>query len=142
MWPKLLVQYLPYLVDLLPHVRRVIPIADKLLTSSVANQKALADMSDDVKGSLGEVARAHIDLATRLDSFVAYVGEISLATKETAQETARIANQTAKATSAIASAEARLTTLEQTLRTLILALGLLLLVALILLIVLLYRAAH
>ncbi len=142
MWPKLLVQYLPHLIDLLPHVKRVVPIADKLLVSSAANQKALDDLSAGVQGSLGDVARAHIDLATRLDSFVAHVGEISLATTDTARETSRIATETSRTASAIASVETRLTTVEQTLRTLrtlLVLLGLAALTILILLVVLLLR---
>ncbi len=143
MWPKLLVQYLPHLIDLLPHVKRVVPIADKLLVSSTANQKALEDMSAGVKGSLGEVARAHIDLATRLDSFVAHVGEISIATADTARETSRIAGEATRTASAITSVEARLATVDQTLqtlRTLVALLGLAVLTVLILLIVLLLRS--
>ena len=75
MWPKLLMQYLPQLVELLPHVSRVVPMADKYLAQRNASDEKLDALGDSVRGDLGKVAKAHIALAEQLDVFAGSVSE-------------------------------------------------------------------
>lgn len=106
MWPKLLMQFAPQLVELLPHVKRLLPMADQHLQTSAANEKAMAEMATElqgslgqvaaalggmagvidgmgtaVQGSLGRVAQAHTDMATKLDAFVGQMGEVGTEAK-------------------------------------------------------------
>lgn len=66
-------QYLPQLVELLPHVSRVVPMADKYLAQRGANDEKLDAMAESVRGDLGKVAKAHIALAEQLDAFAVHV---------------------------------------------------------------------
>jgi hypothetical protein len=75
MWPKLLMQYLPQLVELLPHVSRVVPMADKYLAQRGAKDEKLDALAEGVRGDLGKVAKAHIALAEQLDAFSVHVSE-------------------------------------------------------------------
>ncbi len=71
MWPKLLAQ----LFELLPHVSRVLPLADKYFSSKAANEKAneaaLAAMAEGVRGDLGQVTKAHVGLYRQLQELSA-----------------------------------------------------------------------
>jgi hypothetical protein len=73
MWPKLLAQ----LFELLPHVSRVLPLADKYFSSKAANEKAneaaLAAMAEGVRGDLGQVTKAHVGLYRQLQELSAQV---------------------------------------------------------------------
>ena len=75
MWPKILMQYLPQLVELLPHVSRVVPMADKYMAQRGANDVKLDALAEGIRGDLGKVAKAHIILAEQLDVFAADVSE-------------------------------------------------------------------
>lgn len=78
MWPKVIAQ----LVELLPHVSRLLPMADKFLSSKAAaekaNETALAAMAEGVRGDLGQVTAAHSGLYRQLQDQsvqIAAVGE-------------------------------------------------------------------
>lgn len=75
MWPKILMQYLPQLIELLPHVSRVVPMADKYMAQRGANDVKLDALADGVRGDMGKVAKAHIALAEQLDAFSVHVIE-------------------------------------------------------------------
>ncbi len=75
MWPKLLMQYLPQLVELLPHVSRVVPMADKYLAQRNASDAKLDELAQSMRSDLGKVAKAHIALAEQLDAFATHVSE-------------------------------------------------------------------
>jgi hypothetical protein len=66
MWPKLIAQ----LFELLPHVTRLVPVADKYFASKAATEKAteaaMAAMAEGVRGDLGQVAKAHAGLYRQL----------------------------------------------------------------------------
>ncbi len=66
MWPKVFVQ----LVELLPHITRLVPLADKFFTSKVAaekaNEAAMVAMAEGVRGDLGQVTKAHLGLYRQL----------------------------------------------------------------------------
>lgn len=70
MWPKVLAQLLPQLFELLPHLRRVVPMAEKFLTSKAeadrANEAALASMAEGMRGDLGQVVSAHTGLYRKM----------------------------------------------------------------------------
>lgn len=102
MWPKLLIQ----LVEFLPHATRLMPLADRYLNANAANASntealaaterailelterslqanavALNGVSEQVQGSLGKVARAHIEMASKLDEFAGQVTDIGTEAK-------------------------------------------------------------
>ena len=83
MWPKLFMQ----LFELLPHVTRLVPIADKYFSSKTANEKAneaaLAAMAEGVRGDLGQVTKAHAGLYRQLQEVSAQVVEVSEDAKRT-----------------------------------------------------------
>jgi hypothetical protein len=78
MWPKVFVQ----LVELLPHLSRLVPMADKFLSSKAAaekaNEAAMVAMAEGVRGDLGQVTKAHLGLYRQLQdqsAQIAGVGE-------------------------------------------------------------------
>ena len=86
MWPKLLMQ----LFELLPHISRLVPMADKYFSQKTAaekaNEAALAAMAEGVRGDLGQVTKAHAGLYRQLQDLSAQVTVVG----ETA-EAARVA---------------------------------------------------
>lgn len=82
MWPKVLAQ----LFELLPHIARLVPMADKFLTSKTAaekaNEAALAAMAEGVRGDLGQVTKAHAGLYRQLQEQSAQIAEVSEAVKQ------------------------------------------------------------
>jgi hypothetical protein len=83
MWPKLFAQ----LFELLPHVTRLVPIADRYFSSKTANEKAneaaLAALAEDVRGDLGQVTKAHAGLYRQLQELGAHVAEAGEDAKRT-----------------------------------------------------------
>ncbi len=62
MWPRVLMQ----LVELLPHVSRLLPVADRYLSSKTNNEAVLTAMAEGVHADLGQVAKAHSTLHRQL----------------------------------------------------------------------------
>ena len=62
MWPKLIAQ----LFELLPHITRLVPMADRYFSASNASERAteaaMAAMAEGVRGDLGQVTKAHAGL--------------------------------------------------------------------------------
>lgn len=83
MWPKVIAQ----LFELLPHVSRLLPVADKLLASKAAseraNEAALAAMAEGVRGDLGQVTKAHAGLYRQLQEQSAQITLVGDEVKET-----------------------------------------------------------
>jgi hypothetical protein len=83
MWPKLFAQ----LFELLPHVTRLVPIADRYFSSKTANEKAneaaLAAMAEGVRGDLGQVTKAHAGLYRQIQEVSAQIGEVGEDAKRT-----------------------------------------------------------
>mgnify|MGYP001551204398 FL=1 len=83
MWPKVIAQ----LFELLPHIARVLPMADKFFTSKAAaekaNEAALAAMAEGVRGDLGQVTRAHAGLYRQLQDQSAQIAEVAEDLKQT-----------------------------------------------------------
>jgi hypothetical protein len=103
MWPKVIAQ----LFELLPHVTRLVPMADRFLTSRASNDRAteaaMVAMAEGVRGDLGQVTQAHAGLYRQLQEQSALIVEV----KEEARG-ARLG---------VESIEARLTGLERTMAT-------------------------
>jgi hypothetical protein len=85
MWPKVLAQLIPQMLDLLPHLKRVVPMAEKFLSSKAeadrANEAALVTMAEGVRGDLGQMASAHAGLYRKLMEVDAQIGEVGTETK-------------------------------------------------------------
>jgi hypothetical protein len=81
MWPKLFMQ----LFELLPHISRLVPMADKYFSTKTASEKAneaaFAAMADGVRGDLGQVTKAHAGLYRQLQEQSAQITEVSEDTK-------------------------------------------------------------
>jgi len=77
MWPKVFMQ----LVELLPHITRLVPMADKFFSSKAAaekaNEAAMLAMAEGVRGDLGQVTKAHLGLYRQLQDQSAQITEVS-----------------------------------------------------------------
>lgn len=76
MWPKLFAQ----MFELLPHVSRVLPMADKYFSSKAvaekANEAVMAAMAEGVRGDLGQVTNAQVGLYRQLQELSAQVAVV------------------------------------------------------------------
>jgi hypothetical protein len=94
MWPKVIAQ----LFELLPHIARLLPMADKYLTSKTAaekaNEAAMTAMAEGVRGDLGQVTKAHLGLYRQLQDQSAQITkvgeEVTEARLSTEQQASRI----------------------------------------------------
>lgn len=77
MWPKVLAQ----LFELLPHITRLVPMADKYFSTKTASEKAteaaMAALSEGVRGDLGQVTKFHAGLYQQLQEQSGQIAEIS-----------------------------------------------------------------
>jgi hypothetical protein len=77
MWPKVIAQ----LFELLPHITRLVPMADRYFSSKTASEKAneaaMAAMAEGVRGDLGQVTKAHAGLYRQLQDQSAQIAEVS-----------------------------------------------------------------
>lgn len=75
MWPKML-------FDLLPHLARLMPMADKYLSTRSASEKAqeaaLATLSQDIRGELGRSTAVHADLRRQVQEQGTQIAELAL----------------------------------------------------------------
>src|SRR6202020_1241661 len=83
MWPKVIAQ----LFELLPHITRLVPMADRYLSSKTASEKAteaaLTAMAEGVRGDLGQVTKAHAGLYRQIQEVSAQIAEVSEDAKRT-----------------------------------------------------------
>jgi septal ring factor EnvC (AmiA/AmiB activator) len=83
MWPKVIAQ----LFELLPHITRLVPMADKYLSSKTASEKAneaaMAAMAEGVRGDLGQVTKAHAGLYRQLQEQSTQIAEVGEEVKRT-----------------------------------------------------------
>ncbi len=81
MWPKVIAQ----LFELLPHITRLVPMADKYFSSKTASEKAneaaMTAMAEGVRGDLGQVTKAHAGLYRQLQDQSAELTEVAEAVK-------------------------------------------------------------
>jgi hypothetical protein len=81
------------LFELLPHVTRLVPMADKYFSQKTAaekaNEAALQAMAEGVRGDLGQVTKAHVGLYRQLQELsaqVTVVGETAEAARMAASK--------------------------------------------------------
>lgn len=83
MWPKVIAQ----LFELLPHITRLVPMADRYLSTKTASEKAneaaMAAMAEGVRGDLGQVTKAHAGLYRQLQDQSAQIAQVSEEVKRT-----------------------------------------------------------
>jgi hypothetical protein len=93
MWPKVIAQ----LFELLPHITRLVPMADKFLSSKAAaekaNEAAFTAMAEGVRGDLGQVTKAHVGLYRQLQEQSAQITEVSEEVKLTRTSVEQHANR-------------------------------------------------
>jgi septal ring factor EnvC (AmiA/AmiB activator) len=67
MWPKAISQ----LIELLPHVSRLLPMADRFLNAKTADaeasRSAMQQMAEGLRGDLGQVTASHAGLYRQLN---------------------------------------------------------------------------
>ncbi len=90
MWPKVLAQ----LFELLPHVTRLVPMADKYFSTKTASEKAteaaMVAMAEGVRGDLGQVTKAHAGLYQQLQEQSAQIAEVSAEVKRVGTSVERV----------------------------------------------------
>ena len=128
MWPKALSQ----LIELAPHITRLLPMADRFFDSKTADvdasRTAMQQMAEGLRGDLGQVTAAHAGLYRQLN--------------DQSETLSTIASDLTSAKQSAAAMEARLATLERQSRsqqTFLLIILLILLAVCALLVVLLLR---
>ena len=103
MWPKVIAQ----LFELLPHITRLVPMADKYLSSKTASEKAneaaMIAMAEGVRGDLGQVAKAHAGLYRQLQDQSAQIAEVAEEVKQARLAAAKDDNRLAALESKVAS---------------------------------------
>ena len=77
MWPKVIAQ----LFELLPHITRLVPMADRYFSTKTASEKAneaaMTAMAEGVRGDLGQVAKAHAGLYRQLQDQSIQIAEVA-----------------------------------------------------------------
>src|SRR6185312_12713126 len=90
MWPKVLAQ----LFELLPHIARVVPMADKYFSSKAnterATETAMVAMAEGLRGDLGQVTKAHAGLYQKLEEQSAQIAEVGDEVKRLATALERV----------------------------------------------------
>jgi hypothetical protein len=93
MWPKVIAQ----LFELLPHISRLLPMADKYFNQKAAaekaNEAAMAAMAEGVRGDLGQVTKAHVGLYRQLQEQSAQITGVSEEVKTTRLSVEQQANR-------------------------------------------------
>jgi chromosome segregation ATPase len=122
MWPKALAQ----LIELAPHLARLLPMADRFLQSKSsdleASRTALEQMSAGLRGDLGQVTASHAGLYRQLN--------------DQSEKLSTLAEDQRAMKHSLDAAEARIATLEPQLRTIrtLLIVAIILLIAIVILI--------
>jgi chromosome segregation ATPase len=110
MWPKAISQ----LIELLPHVSRLLPMADRFLNTKTADaeasRSAMQQMAEGLRGDLGQVTASHAGLYRQLN--------------EQSEKLSELSSDVATVKRSVESLDPRLTRLEQQNSRLTLLLGL------------------
>lgn len=136
------------LLELMPHFTRLLPMADRYLSSrstrDEAHEAMLQGVAESVRTDLGRVAKAHVDASARLDEFAAHVGTIADGMGAIAVEAraAREMAEQARAAAALASNHAAEVEAQMRSLRLWVRVGLVLVVALLLVLVALVMREH
>jgi len=99
MWPRVIAQ----LAELLPHLARVLPMADKYFSSKSkadkATEAAMTAMAEGVRGDLGQVTKAHAGLYRQLEEQKAQIAEVGDEVKRLAVAVERVTTLESQMTS-------------------------------------------
>ena len=110
MWPKAIAQ----LIELLPHVSRLLPMADRFLNAKTADaeasRSAMQQMAEGLRGDLGQVTASHAGLYRQLN--------------EQSEKLSELSSDVSTVKRSVESLDPRLTRLEQQNSRLTLLLGL------------------
>jgi septal ring factor EnvC (AmiA/AmiB activator) len=110
MWPKAIAQ----LIELAPHVSRLLPMADRFLNAKTADaeasRSAMQQMAEGLRGDLGQVTASHAGLYRQLN--------------EQSEKLSELSSDVATVKRSVESLDPRLTRLEQQNSRLTLLLGL------------------
>jgi hypothetical protein len=132
MWPKML-------FELLPHFARLMPMADKYLSSRSGSEKAqeagLAALAGEVRGELGKVTG---ELGKVTDANSGVIRQL----QEQGTQIAEIGVDVARARLGVESVEARIAKLEKTAALVVRLLGAVLMVAVLTFTILVVRKSH
>lgn len=100
MWPKAFAQ----LVELAPHLSRILPMADRFFQTKAANEdanrKAISDLGDRLRADLNQVTVAHATLSDQ-------VSDISSAVHRLASDSASVKLSTDAVDGRLKAIEAR-----------------------------------
>ena len=87
MWPKALAQ----LIELAPHITRLLPLADRFFDSKTADadasRTAMQQMAEGLRGDLGQVTASHAGLYRQLNDQSEKLSNISADIQSTRQAT-------------------------------------------------------
>jgi chromosome segregation ATPase len=87
MWPKALAQ----LIELAPHITRLLPMADRFFDSKTADadasRTAMQQMAEGLRGDLGQVTASHAGLYRQLNDQSEKLSNISADVQSTRQAT-------------------------------------------------------
>jgi len=76
---------LAQLFELLPHITRLVPMADRYFSTKAASEKAteaaMLAMAEGVRGDLGQVTKAHAGLYQQLQEQSGQIAEVSAEVK-------------------------------------------------------------
>jgi hypothetical protein len=105
MWPKAISS----LIELAPHITRLVPLADRFFNSKSAeadaSRTAMEQMADGLRGDLGQVTASHAglyrqlnDQSVQLSAVAADVRSVKLSTDSLEARITRVEAQTARLT--------------------------------------------
>ena len=89
MWPKALLQ----LLELVPHVSRLLPMADKFLQSKATLDDATLKTIGDLRGELGQANASHAGLYRQMNEQSEALASISAETRATHAEVSALAER-------------------------------------------------
>jgi hypothetical protein len=96
MWPKALAQ----LIELAPHITRLLPMADRFFQSKTADadasRSALQQMAEGLRGDLGQVTASHAGLYRQLNQQSVQLSELGLDLRATKSSVDSIEDRTAR----------------------------------------------
>jgi chromosome segregation ATPase len=96
MWPKALAQ----LIELAPHLARLLPMADRFFQSKTADaeasRSALEQMAEGLRGDLGQVTASHAGLYRQLNDQSEKLSQISESQRASQASAASLAERLAR----------------------------------------------
>jgi septal ring factor EnvC (AmiA/AmiB activator) len=96
MWPKAISS----LIELAPHVARLIPLADRFFQSKTADadasSSAMQQMAEGLRGDLGQVTASHAGLYRQLNDQSVQLSELSSGLRSTRLSVDNIEDRTAR----------------------------------------------